>query len=91
MRDVVFQLLVDCPGHLEALAEDLCLRIEAASLEELQHEARDALIHHLGDAHGAYRVKLRRSRCQPINAIQPLGPGSAAKVPVRTPSPGKLR
>jgi hypothetical protein len=60
MRDVVFQVLTEGQGHLEAQATELPLRIAAASLEELQHEAREALIEHFGPAHCAYRVRIRR-------------------------------
>jgi len=38
------------------------LRIDASSLEELQHEARDALIQHYGPAHVGYRARVRRRR-----------------------------
>ena len=51
MREVVFRVLAERPGHLEAQAESLPIRITAATLEELQHEAREALINHLGQAH----------------------------------------
>ena len=42
--------------------------IEAGSLEELQHEAREALIQRFGPAHVTYRVRMRRA----ANQIQPL-------------------
>ena len=60
MREVVFRILVERPGHLTAQADDPSVRIEAPSLEELQHEAREALIHHLGAAHSSVRVRIRR-------------------------------
>lgn len=60
MREIVFRLLIDRPGRLEARAEAPPLTITAASLEELHHEAREALIEHLGPAHGAFRVRIRR-------------------------------
>lgn len=60
MQEVVFRVLTERPGHLEAQAQGLPLRICAASLEELQHEAREALIEHLGPAHCAYRVRVQR-------------------------------
>ena len=41
MREVVFRVLAERPGHLEAQAESLPIRITAPTLEELQHEARD--------------------------------------------------
>ena len=60
MREVVFHVLAERPGHLEAQAETLPLRITAPTLEDLQHEAREALITHLGPAHCAVRVRVRR-------------------------------
>lgn len=60
MREIVFQLVDSGPGRLIAQALDRPLRISAPSLEELHHEARDALIRHLGPVHGTYRVKWRR-------------------------------
>jgi hypothetical protein len=62
MREVVFEVLTERPGHLEAQAAELPRCIAAASLEELQHEAREALIEHFGPAHCAYRVRIRRPR-----------------------------
>jgi len=50
MREVVFRVLVERPGHLEAQAETLPFHISAPTLEELQHEAREALLKHLGPA-----------------------------------------
>ena len=46
MREVVFGVLAERPGHLEAQADTLPIRITAPTLEELQHEAREALIEH---------------------------------------------
>lgn len=60
MREIVFRVHIDQPGHLEARAEGRPLTIRAPSLEELHHEARDALIEHLGPAHGTFRVRIRR-------------------------------
>jgi hypothetical protein len=60
MREIVFRLLNDHPGQLEARAEQPPLTIRAATLEDLQHEAREALIQYFGASHGAYRVRLRR-------------------------------
>jgi hypothetical protein len=80
MRDVVFQVLTERKGHLEARATELPLHIAAASLEELQHEAREALIEHFGPAHCAYRVRIRRqpqpqaARCLSF----PYGPAPAS-------------
>ena len=83
MREVAFQLLAERPGHLEAQAVDLPLHIAAASLEELQHEAREALIAHFGPAHGAYRVRIRPRRrprpvCHRLTAPCAAPPASAA-------------
>lgn len=72
MREVVFRILNERLGHLEAQAEGLALRIAAPTLEELHHEAREALIEHYGPAHGAYRVRIRRSQPQAVSTIQPL-------------------
>ena len=60
MREIVFRVHIDRPGHLEARAEGRPLTIRAPSLEELHHEAREALIEHLGAAHGTFRVRIRR-------------------------------
>ena len=70
MREVVFHVLVDRPGHLEARAPWPPLAIAAPSFEELQHEAREALIEHFGAAHGAYRVRLQRQPSAPISPLQ---------------------
>jgi transketolase N-terminal domain/subunit len=72
MREIVFHVLSDTPGYLHAEACVVptlqTIRITATSLEELQHEARDAVIKHLGHSHGAYRVRVRRSKPNPLNA-----------------------
>jgi hypothetical protein len=61
MREVVFRIQQSEPsGALQATADNQPLTITAPSLEELQHEAREALIAHFGPAHVAYRVRLRR-------------------------------
>jgi len=60
MQDVIFELVSDQPGRLAAAARKLHLQISATNLEELQHEAREALISHFGPSHVAYRVRLRR-------------------------------
>lgn len=61
MREIVFHVLEERPGRLEAHADDQAIRIWAPSLEELHHEARGALIDALGSAHATYRVRIRRS------------------------------
>ena len=60
MQDVLFELTSDLPGRLVAVARQQHLQISATNLEELQHEAREALITHFGPSHVAYRVRLRR-------------------------------
>ena len=72
MREVVFRVLVERPGHLEAQAETLPIHISAPTLEELQHEAREALIEHLGPAHGTVRVRVRRVPSPAISTIRPV-------------------
>lgn len=73
MREVVFRVQVERPGHLEAQAETLPIHISAPSLEELQHEAREALIEHLGAAHGSVRVRVRRCRgAAAVSSIRPV-------------------
>ena len=72
MREVVFRVLVERPGHLEAQAETLPICIAAPTLEELQHEAREALIEHLGPAHCTIRVRVRRGPSTVISTIRPV-------------------
>lgn len=59
MREIAFQVLSDQPGRLQARAEREGLSISANSLEDLHHEAREALIAHLGSAHGTVRIRIR--------------------------------
>ncbi|MFN9630731.1 MAG: hypothetical protein ACK59A_10960 [Cyanobacteriota bacterium] len=73
MREIVFRVLAERPGHLEAQAESLPIRITAPTLEELQHEAREALIEHLGPAHGTVRVRVRREPRAAVSSIRPVG------------------
>jgi len=72
MREVVFRVLAERPGHLEAQAESLPIRITAPTLEELQHEAREALIEHMGPAHGTVRVRARRGPGAAVSSIRPV-------------------
>ena len=44
----------------EARAPERGLSVAAPSLEELQHEAREALIEQAGPAHVSYRIRIRR-------------------------------
>ena len=71
MREVVFRVLAERPGHLEARAETLPIHISAPTLEELQHEAREALIEHLGPAHCTVRVRVRREPVGDAIGTQP--------------------
>lgn len=72
MREVLFRVEVERLGHLEAQAEGLPIRITAPTMEELQHEAREALIEHLGPSHCTYRVRVRRHQSPAVSAIRPL-------------------
>ncbi len=80
MREVVFRVLAERPGHLEAQAVGaafsaevtLPIRIAAPTLEELQHEAREALIEHLGPAHCTVRVRVRRGPSAAVSSIRPV-------------------
>ena len=73
MREVVFRVLAERPGHLEAQADILPIHITAPTLEELQHEAREALIEHLGPAHCTVRVRVRRGSGVAVSGIRPVG------------------
>ena len=73
MREVVFRVLSERPGHLEAQADTLPIRITAPTLEDLQHEAREALIEHFGPAHCTYRVRVRRGTGPVVSSIRPVG------------------
>ena len=72
MREVVFRFVVERPGHLEAQADVPALQIAAPSLEELQHEAREALIEHFGPAHCTYQVRILRCQPQRVSCIRQL-------------------
>ena len=80
MREVVFRVLAERPGHLEARAVGaafsagvtLPILITAPTLEELQHEARDALIEHLWPAHCTVRVRVRRGPSAAVSSIRPV-------------------
>jgi hypothetical protein len=84
-----FRVPAERPCHLEAQAVGaafsagvtLPIRITAPTLEALQPEAREALIEHLGPAHGTVRVRVRvpvrvRVRHDPgaaVSRIRPVG------------------
>lgn len=53
-------LRLSIPADWKARPTPFLFALTAISLEELQHEAREALIEHLGPAHRAYRVRVRR-------------------------------
>lgn len=72
MREILFRVVVERPGHLEAQAESLPIHITAPTLEELQHEAREALIQQFGPAHGTVRVRVRRSPSPALSSIRPI-------------------
>lgn len=71
MREITFRIFDERPGHLEARAENIPFTIAAPTLEELHHEAREALIRHLGPVHVAFRTRIDRRR----------SPGSGASGP----------
>ena len=71
MKEVVFRVLNDQQGELEARAEQQPITIRASNLEELQHEAREALMRHFGASHVVYRVRLRRHVRQATGHAQP--------------------
>ena len=72
MREVLFRLEAERPGHLEARAEGLPIHITAPTLEELQHEAREALIAHMGPAHCTVRIRVRRGTSAAVSSIRPV-------------------
>jgi len=73
MREILFRVSEAQPGLLIGQAEGHPLHIQASSLEELQHEAREALIEHFGATHATYQVRLRRnpSAATAANRIRP--------------------
>ncbi|MFO0039052.1 MAG: hypothetical protein ACK522_08920 [Synechococcaceae cyanobacterium] len=75
MREIVFRVTAERPGHLEALALQPRLTVSAPTREEWHHEARETLIHALGPAHVTYRIRLRRSVPAPLAERIPAGVG----------------
>jgi hypothetical protein len=67
MREIVFRVTAERPGHIEARAPERGLSVAAPSLEELQHEAREALIEQAGPAHVSYRIRIRREARAPCS------------------------
>ncbi len=59
MREVVFYLLQERPGFLEARSGGPVFTIAACTVEELRHEARDSLIAFYGTAHHCFRILIR--------------------------------
>lgn len=72
MREVVFRVLIERPGHLEARADGSGRRITAPTLDELHHEAREAVIDQYGTAHCTVRVRIRREPAVASSDIKPL-------------------
>jgi hypothetical protein len=60
MREIIFRITDDRPGHLEATAARPKLTVSAPSQEEWHHEAREELIRRLGPTHATYRIRLHR-------------------------------
>lgn len=73
MPEVVFRLGAERPGHLEARADTLPIRITAQTLQEPQHKACEALIQHMGTAHCTVRVRVRRAPAAAVSGIRPVG------------------
>lgn len=69
VREIVFKVLSNLPGRWSAEAQlpsgGRQIAVRATSLEELHHEARDALIEHLGAVHAAYRVRIEHITSRP--------------------------
>lgn len=78
MREVVFRVTAERPGHLEARAVQPLLTVSAPTQEEWHHEARETLIHTLGPAHVTYRIRLRRGGSVPLTDRIPAGVGANA-------------
>ena len=72
MREVVFRVLIERPGHLEARADGSGLRISAPTLDELHHEAREVVIDQYGPAHCTVRIRIRREPAAASSDIKPL-------------------
>jgi len=78
MREVVFRLEAERPGHLEARAVGAAFSA-GVTLEELQHEAREALIEHMGPAHCTVRVRVRRGPSAAVSSLRPVGRPAALR------------
>ncbi|MEI8252083.1 MAG: hypothetical protein WCF98_13015 [Synechococcus sp. ELA057] len=71
MREIVFQVRPALEGQWMGRCLDPALQICAPTLEELHHEARDALIERLGPSHVACRIRLDRPSRDAVNAPEP--------------------
>jgi hypothetical protein len=80
MREIVFRVTAERPGHLEATAAHPRLTVWAPSREEWHHEAREALIGELGQSHVTYRIRLRGGGGHGLDRIPA---GGAAPAPPR--------
>ncbi|MCP9850436.1 hypothetical protein KBY88_11550 [Cyanobium sp. Morenito 9A2] len=69
MREIVFELSQERPGFVQATAPQAGLTVESGSIEGLHHEAREALIQHLGAVHATYRIRLRRLKAVGAGAL----------------------
>jgi hypothetical protein len=73
MREIVFRVRNTRAGHFEAEAvlpaDKQTIQITAPTLEELHHEAREALIERLGAAHCVYQVRLRHHSSPRVRAL----------------------
>ena len=65
MREALFTVRARPNGSLSAECPALSLAVSGMNREELQEEARDALINSVGPAHISYRVRLQPWRGLP--------------------------
>jgi hypothetical protein len=85
MREIVFRVVNERVGRFDAEAVlpagNAIIQITASTLEELHHEAREALIERLGPAHCTYRVRLRRHPPFRLRALPTSWRRTAALLP----------
>jgi hypothetical protein len=73
MREIVFRVLSETKGVIVAETQDHTMRVCAPSIEDLHHEAREALMQRFGPVHGAYKVRFSRGLSSAsVSAIRPL-------------------
>jgi hypothetical protein len=84
MREIVFLVTAEQPGRIEAMAPERGFVVAAPTLEELHHEARDALIRQVGASHGTYRIRIRRADHA---AVPASGDQPAQRHPLPKPRP----